>query len=66
MAENVCFSYDQKGVALNNVTFSVPAGKKVALVGSSGGGKSTILRVRNHASNISFFLDFMTLNQGGF
>jgi ATP-binding cassette subfamily B (MDR/TAP) protein 6 len=46
MTENVCFSYGQKGLALENVTFSVPAGKKVALVGSSGGGKSTILRVR--------------------
>ena len=45
--ENVCFSYGQNSgvVALDNLSFSVPAGKKVALVGTSGGGKSTILRV---------------------
>lgn len=60
--ENVCFSYDQKRTALENITFSIPAGKKVALVGSSGGGKSTILRVKIFKSNQSCFLDFMMPN----
>jgi subfamily B ATP-binding cassette protein MsbA len=39
--ENVSFSYEEK-VVLDNVSFTIPAGKTVALVGPSGGGKSTI------------------------
>src|SRR5467141_1784935 len=31
--------------ALDNVTFSVPAGQLVALLGPSGGGKTTMLRI---------------------
>lgn len=38
---NVSFSYGDKKV-LDNVTFKVPHGKTVALVGPSGGGKSTL------------------------
>ncbi len=41
--KNVSFAYQGKdGLALNNISFSVPAGKTVALVGRSGSGKSTI------------------------
>ncbi|KAG1150911.1 hypothetical protein G6F37_004418 [Rhizopus arrhizus] len=43
--DNVCFSYDQRQTALNNISFSIPKGATVALVGPSGGGKSTILRL---------------------
>jgi len=39
--ENVSFHYGEKPV-LQNVSFSVPKGKTVALVGPSGVGKSTI------------------------
>ena len=39
--KNVTFSYDQK-IILDNVSFTIPVGKTVALVGPSGGGKSTI------------------------
>lgn len=39
--ENVTFSYEEK-VILDNVSFTIPAGQTVALVGPSGGGKSTI------------------------
>jgi ABC-type transport system involved in Fe-S cluster assembly fused permease/ATPase subunit len=42
--ENVTFAYDRVPV-LQNLTFEVPAGKTYALVGVSGGGKSSILRV---------------------
>jgi len=38
---NVTFSYEQK-IILENVSFTIPVGKTVALVGPSGGGKSTI------------------------
>lgn len=39
--KNVSFAYNTKQV-LNNISFSVPRGKTVALVGASGAGKSTI------------------------
>ncbi|WP_432355502.1 ABC transporter ATP-binding protein [Sporosarcina sp. A2] len=39
--ENVSFSYDQR-LALNNVNLTIPKGKLTAIVGPSGGGKSTI------------------------
>lgn len=41
--KNVSFAYQGKEeLALNNISFSLPAGKTVALVGRSGSGKSTI------------------------
>ncbi|RPB02134.1 hypothetical protein L873DRAFT_1674308 [Choiromyces venosus 120613-1] len=42
--ENVCFSYPTRpAVAIfNDLTFSIPPGTNVAIVGPSGGGKSTI------------------------
>jgi len=41
--ENVCFSYVDDKTALNKINLSIPAGKTTALVGHSGGGKSTIM-----------------------
>ena len=43
--DDVVFAYQQGKSALNGVTLEVPAGKRVALVGSSGAGKSTILNM---------------------
>ncbi len=40
--ENVSFSYQEKNV-LSNVSFTIPKGHSVALVGPSGGGKSTLM-----------------------
>ncbi|WP_374948752.1 ABC transporter ATP-binding protein [Mucilaginibacter sp.] len=40
--ENVTFAYQEKPV-LQNVNISIPKGKSVALVGPSGGGKSTLM-----------------------
>lgn len=42
---NVCFSYLPEKPVLKNVSFVVPAGKSVALVGPSGGGKTSIIRL---------------------
>ena len=39
----VTFSYDGRRDALNDITLIFPAGKTTALVGPSGGGKSTIM-----------------------
>lgn len=40
--EDVSFSYENNEVVLNHVSFEIEAGKSVALVGPSGGGKTTI------------------------
>lgn len=42
---NVSFGYVPERLVLKNISFTVPAGKTVALVGPSGSGKSTIIRL---------------------
>ncbi|CAG8981855.1 hypothetical protein HYALB_00009530 [Hymenoscyphus albidus] len=43
--DRVEFAYDDRKPTLKNVSFTVPPGKTVALVGQTGGGKSTILKL---------------------
>ncbi len=43
--DNVVFAYDPERIILKGVSFTVPAGKTVAVVGPSGAGKSTISRI---------------------
>ena len=43
--DNVVFAYDPERVVLKGISFTVPAGKTVAVVGPSGAGKSTISRI---------------------
>lgn len=43
--DRVGFDYGNGRQVLNNLSFSVPAGKTLALVGGSGAGKSTITRL---------------------
>ena len=45
--ENVSFGYAGEGgqQLLRNVSFEIPARRKTAIVGSSGSGKSTVLKL---------------------
>ncbi|HTE15521.1 MAG TPA: ABC transporter ATP-binding protein/permease [Burkholderiales bacterium] len=43
--ENVSFSYEPERQILFDVSFDIPAGHKVAVVGHSGSGKSTLARL---------------------
>ena len=43
--KDVTFRYGNRTPALDHISFTIPQGKKVALVGSSGSGKSTITKL---------------------
>ncbi|OEF24094.1 ABC transporter ATP-binding protein [Vibrio rumoiensis] len=43
--KNLNFAYNDESQVLNNLNLTLPAGKKVALVGASGGGKSTLIQL---------------------
>jgi ATP-binding cassette subfamily C protein len=43
--ENICFSYGEEFNVLDGVSLDIAAGEKVALVGASGGGKSTLVQI---------------------
>ena len=41
--DHVTFAYDQDAPVLKDVTFTIPAGKTVAVLGGTGSGKSTLM-----------------------
>lgn len=43
--ENVTFAYDRRKPAINSLSFECKPGTTTALVGESGGGKSTVMRL---------------------
>lgn len=43
--KHVTFRYGNRKPAINDVSFTIPKGKKVALVGASGSGKTTIAKL---------------------
>lgn len=53
--KNVRFSYDDENEVLKGINFHVNAGETLAIIGSTGSGKSTIINLMNR---------FYTLNSG--
>jgi len=45
--EDVSFAYDDKNYVLNDLNFKLEAGKTLAIVGSTGSGKTTIINLLN-------------------
>jgi ATP-binding cassette subfamily B protein len=46
---NLSFSYNgDKQLILNNISFDIPAGKKLGVLGSIGAGKTTLVNCLNH------------------
>ena len=64
--DHVSFDYDVRRTIIKNISFTVPNGKKVAIVGPTGAGKSTISRLlfkfyEPKAGNI--YVNNMNINQ---
>ncbi|USG60838.1 ABC transporter transmembrane domain-containing protein [Sneathiella marina] len=51
--EGVSFSYNENEPVLKNISLQLNAGKRIALVGPSGGGKSTILNLIPRFYNVN-------------
>lgn len=54
--QNVCFSYEPDKEILHDFTLTVPSGKKVALVGATGSGKTTV---------VNLLMRFYDIDSGG-
>jgi ATP-binding cassette subfamily B protein len=51
--ENVTFGYDSENVVLDGLSFDIPAGMSVALVGPTGAGKTTIVNLLSRFYDVS-------------
>ena len=64
---DVCFTYPKNNkVVLSDINFNIKAGEKVALVGKSGGGKTTLLNLIPKFYNVSsgsIMLDNFDINK---
>ena len=45
--ENVSFAYDEMNYVLHDISFNLKSGETLAIVGSTGSGKSTIINILN-------------------
>lgn len=62
---NLSFSYDKKIPVLKNVSFTIKAGERMAIVGPTGSGKSTLIRLLGRFypfEDGKLFLDGIDLN----
>lgn len=48
----VCFAYDEENFILHDLDFTIQPGQTMALVGSTGSGKSTIINIMNRFYDI--------------
>lgn len=58
--QHVQFAYKDRDLLFNDLTFEIPAGKTVAIVGTTGSGKSTIAKLLlrfNEPNSGAIFLD---------
>lgn len=68
--EGLNFSYpteEEEGVHLNDISFTCQKGERIALIGSSGGGKSTFLSVIRdlyHPTQLTLVVDGNEVSQG--
>ena len=66
--ENLTYSYDKNEIkAVNSVSFSVPQGKYVTLIGHNGSGKSTLAKllsglITSYEGKISLFGEELNKN----
>ncbi|EMH79650.1 fused permease/ATPase component of ABC transporter involved in Fe-S cluster assembly [alpha proteobacterium HIMB114] len=63
--DQVSFDYDVRRTIIKNISFTVPDGKKVAIVGPTGAGKSTISRLLfkfYEPKSGSIFINGMNIN----
>ncbi|MBV1904958.1 MAG: ABC transporter ATP-binding protein/permease [Pseudomonadales bacterium] len=63
---NLSFAYDSIMPVLHNLSFTIPAGETLAIVGPTGSGKSTITRLLGRFYDIEdnkIFLDGVDLNK---
>lgn len=51
--DHVTFSYDHEKIILKDVSFDIPAGQTIALVGPTGAGKSTVVNLISRFYDVS-------------
>ena len=51
--DNVSFAYDEKNFVIHDLSFEIATGKSLAIVGSTGSGKTTIINILNRFYEIN-------------
>lgn len=51
--KNISFSYNKNQPLINDISYTIPEGKKIAIVGESGCGKSTLLKLIGRFYDVS-------------